>query len=546
MMLSLVLSLVTLGIAVVVGTELRRRMAGLERELASLRALLATRPGMPAEQTLGPSLQRPLYDEEPDRTLATWFERLVGGRLLIWVGGIALAAGGVFLIRHSIDLVTPAARMVAAALLGAALIGAGEVARAGRWLADDPRIGQALVGAGIAVLYAAAYGSHILFGLIAVGTAFALMVAITAAALALALRHGAPTAAIGLAGGFLTPLLVGERDADAVQVLVHLALLDLALLALAWRRGWTWLGAAALAGSLAWTGYFMLEPPTDALPAGWFAALLGVGAALAGAALAWVPLVALVELAVLVGREDIGPLAWLLFAGVSAASLWAGRRPEHALLPAAALLITLMLLAVQAAMTRDLLLPWAAAVTTILFAAASLPAAAKGSNAAALTACAALAGPLLIVRLLEPALWRPEIYGLLGVALAGAAFALLLLVRRHQPEAGPSFGGFGAATTATLLLAVGSSDLAPRDFISAAWLAIATGLLLAGIRLRDTPLRVAGLALLTMTVCKVFLIDAAELEGVLRILSFLGLGIALIGIGLLYGRVLRAKSRPAA
>ena len=40
-------------------------------------------------------------------------------------------------------------------------------------MADDPRIAQALVGAGIAVLYAAAYGSHILYGLIGSGAASA-------------------------------------------------------------------------------------------------------------------------------------------------------------------------------------------------------------------------------------------------------------------------------------------------------------------------------------------------------------------------------------
>ena len=39
-----------------------------------------------------------------------------------------------------------------------------------------------------------------------------------------------------------------------------------------------------------------------------------------------------------------------------------------------------------------------------------------------------------------------------------------------------------------------------------------------------------------------FLVDAAELESVLRILSFLGLGLALIGIGKLYTRVLSAES----
>ena len=45
--------------------------------------------------------------------------------------------------------------------------------------ADDPRIAQALVGAGIAVLYATTYGSHILYALIDPATTGALMAAVT-------------------------------------------------------------------------------------------------------------------------------------------------------------------------------------------------------------------------------------------------------------------------------------------------------------------------------------------------------------------------------
>ena len=51
-------------------------------------------------------------------------------------------------------------------------------------------------------------------------------------------------------------------------------------------------------------------------------------------------------------------------------------------------------------------------------------------------------------------------------------------------------------------------------------------------------LRVAGLAVLTATIVKVFAVDAAALTGVLRILSFAGLGAALIGMGKLYGTIL--------
>jgi uncharacterized membrane protein len=43
-------------------------------------------------------------------------------------------------------------------------------------------------------------------------------------------------------------------------------------------------------------------------------------------------------------------------------------------------------------------------------------------------------------------------------------------------------------------------------------------------------------------VLKVFLIDMSNLEGILRALSFIGLGAVLIGIGLFYQRILVKKS----
>ncbi len=68
-----------------------------------------------------------------------------------------------------------------------------------------------------------------------------------------------------------------------------------------------------------------------------------------------------------------------------------------------------------------------------------------------------------------------------------------------------------------------------------------------GITTEKRDLRTLGIALLTTVTFKVFLLDAARLDGVLRVLSFLGLGLALIGIGALYGRFLRRpKTTPTA
>jgi len=77
---------------------------------------------------------------------------------------------------------------------------------------------------------------------------------------------------------------------------------------------------------------------------------------------------------------------------------------------------------------------------------------------------------------------------------------------------------------------------------SAALLGVALFWLWRGITAEVHDLRIAGLALLTLVTFKVFLVDAAALDGVLRILSFLALGVALIGISWAYSRFL---ARPA-
>lgn len=79
---------------------------------------------------------------------------------------------------------------------------------------------------------------------------------------------------------------------------------------------------------------------------------------------------------------------------------------------------------------------------------------------------------------------------------------------------------------------------------SAAFLLLALAWLAFGIRSGARDLRLAGLALLTAITLKVFLVDAAALDGLLRILSFLGLGVALIGIGWAYSRFLGTAFKP--
>jgi len=81
-----------------------------------------------------------------------------------------------------------------------------------------------------------------------------------------------------------------------------------------------------------------------------------------------------------------------------------------------------------------------------------------------------------------------------------------------------------------------------RDLtLSAAWGLYAMVLLVLGLLRSLRPLRVAGLAFLVLTVVKVFLYDLSSLSGLYRVLSFLGLGVSLILVSLLYAKFVVAK-----
>lgn len=175
-------------------------------------------------------------------------EEKLGARLFVWIGGIALLLAGAFLVKFSFDqgLLSPGVRLSLGALFGIAMMVGAEFMR-GR----STRIAQALCGAGVADLYACLLGATSLYHLLSPTIGFVLMVIVTGGAVVLALRHGPFVAVLGLVGGFVTPALIGATAAPG-PLFTYLILLEVAMVVVTRRRGWSWLSLLTLMGGFSW------------------------------------------------------------------------------------------------------------------------------------------------------------------------------------------------------------------------------------------------------------------------------------------------------
>ncbi|MGB5077780.1 MAG: DUF2339 domain-containing protein [Sphingorhabdus sp.] len=302
-----------------------------------------------AEATVITRTMEPAEDPVPEQAASsatTWhgrqssrfadfnFEKMIGGQLPIWVGGIALVFAAFFLVRYTIEagLFGPGARSIAATIFALAMIAisefAGRLPGIGASFTADKRIGQSLAGAGVATLYGTLYMASEIYGLVSLPTSFALLVLASTIAFALSLRHGPPTALMGLIGGFAAPWVAGMDASSLPTLLLYLSLFIAALFGLAiWRR-WLWLLVLASVGGTIWTFAMLLTATANLSLLGGFITLWAI-AALLGAkridenkrgwseAARFVPVtMALVQLAILLPLLNFSVTAWLFYAAL--------------------------------------------------------------------------------------------------------------------------------------------------------------------------------------------------------------------------------------
>jgi uncharacterized membrane protein len=276
-------------------TMLRARLDALERSPGETRAAVAAPPlasyqqaelpdpspgiaaehSMPAAETAAAApmtgayaaaenaadaASMPLPPPLPQSTDTRSFEERIGTRWVVWVGGLTLALGGFFMVRYSIEagLIGPGVRVMLGGAFALALLAAGEFLRR----KQDPaaidalpiaNIPAILTAAGTAVAFATVYAAHALYGFLAPATAFILLGLVALGTLAAALLHGPALAGLGVAAGFITPILVSSDKPDFWALYIYLAIITAASFALARVRLWRWLAVTTIVFALAWT-----------------------------------------------------------------------------------------------------------------------------------------------------------------------------------------------------------------------------------------------------------------------------------------------------
>lgn len=559
-------------------SSVEQRLTFLEARVKTLEGLLQAQdvpapvPVVPAvpvveEPEPQPQMWPPPQWRPPEPKPPLDLEELLGGRVLGWVGGIAVAIAAIFFVVMAVrnGWIGEAARMELAFAASTALTAFGI------WLYE--RRGQtqaalATVAAGIAALYASTAATTLHYNLISPVLGLVIAGAVGALALVTAVRwNSQEIAGIGIVGALLAPVFVGCGTSTSALVFMTIALL--ASIGVVVYRRWAWLALVAYVISApqaaAWlsaendhrlwltlvvaTAFWLLyvvaalgyelRNPTESLRLS-SASLLLVNASVTAAGVWW-----LIDG---VGHRT-GANAWLFaFAGahVVLGTLVLGSRASRE--------IALLLYAVAAALVGvaipvtlggpAVVAAWSAEALVLAWAGRRTDTPERGLVASLVFAGLAL-GHVLVFEVPPNSL----AYGLHSIPVAIGAVALVLvalagiaaLYRDYvQPLA------WAGAALAVYLASGLVVDLAGAQYhgstqtsqlaLSGFWGALGFAALVAGLIERRRALRLGGLGVLALAVGKVFLVDLAHLESIWRVGSFLAVGLLLLAGAFAYQR----------
>ncbi len=587
---------VALGLAIAA----TRRASALRREVADLRDALVAggeaaveRPATAAQPSPG---RAPVYEAEPGRRSRRAsirqphhstgapprldLEAILGGQWLTWIGILALFFGTAFFL--GVDLGDHVLSGLPQVLIGLA------VAVAFNWVGRilsgrrERLLGLGLLGGGVALLYLAAFAAYGFHQLVSLWVVFPLLLAVAVVGGVLALgRDSLIIASLTLVGAFFTPILLGDRSVSPA-LLPYLLAMNLGAVIMGLRKGWAGLPLGAFVGSfvqmaiwmdsdyrvemrtftlvfglLAWF-IFAISPWLTRPRAGFWSTARSIVTVANGLLCGWF-MYGLLEgdLEHLRGAA-LGLLAVLYIGVTQFYSRRKGADPALRVSHDTGIALAVIALAVQLSMA------WVTLAWTALGALLLVFGLRDDSRGHRQTGLAVLA--LVLVRSLifdntglrHPADFRPLLNGefLAGLAVIAVLGWSAWMYRRIRDR----LSGLEARLTTPLLmtalcvlfwkisfevlaifarqqaLGAGDTSLQSQLTLSLVWAIYSAALIIGGFSWNFKPLRVLGIALLGLTVVKVFLLDIHALDQGYRIVAFVALGLLLLAVSVLYQR----------
>ncbi|MDX2180332.1 MAG: DUF2339 domain-containing protein [Bryobacteraceae bacterium] len=246
--------------------ELDRRVAQLEGRRVAWTAPSTPPPPKPEPQLAAveppppPVVEPPSLfatrEPEPEPEIAS-LETRVG---LAWVNRLAVVTcifAAAFFFKYAVDneWIGPRGRILLGVLAGlVSIFAADRFHRRG-----ERTYAQGLLALGVALLYASFFAAHGFYQLIPFAAAFPLMAGAALLGGTLAIRYNSEAiAALSLAGGVLTPMLLSSGEFRAIFFFSYVLSLAAGARWAAHRQGWTLIDRMSLAAT-AWLGYLSFD-----------------------------------------------------------------------------------------------------------------------------------------------------------------------------------------------------------------------------------------------------------------------------------------------
>jgi uncharacterized membrane protein len=540
-----------------------------------------------------PATRQPLT--QPRQTLASAsaqedanLEKKIGQYWLNRIGIVAILVGVSYFLKYAFEnnWIGPGGRIAIGLLAGIGLVIWSERFRSRGYKAFS----YSLKAVGIGTLYLSLWGAFQVYHLIPASAAFAAMVIVTGATIALALSQDAELlASFALVGGFATPVLLSTGQNHEVVLFSYVCLLDIAILTMAvvkpWRRLlWgSFIGTTILYVGWSISFYSKSQRPTTVLFATLFAAIFAAiplatryerSTRIAGPSITLTLLPLLNAAAFFLALYDMYQgeavtLTWYALALAAAylgiSSLFKRRFPSEdtKFLSLLHVAIAIAFLTIAIPLKLDahwITIGWLIESAVLLWISVRMQ-----TDFLRYLAVAALA--LGIFRLLAYDRFHTEtlVFNarfatyLVAIAVLGG---IVKFGKRHASEREMPFlhvalvvlnllalialtweasDYFNRQLAASYQVRFGNIRYAQlrlaRDFsYSAIWLVYGAVLMAIGFAKRSAFVRWQSLVLIAVTIVKVFVYDVSELEKGYRILSFVALGAVLLAISFIYQR----------